>query len=158
MYQPDEMPEHLEAGTVNTPGIIGLGQGIEYINNFGIDRIRKHKHQLIERFHVEFAHNDNICIYSENNIEKNSGIFAFNIKGFDPQKVGRILDEQYDIAIRAGLHCAPLAHKTVGAPETGEVRISVGCFNTMEEVESTIEALQTIADKKIPQELPTVSV
>jgi cysteine desulfurase family protein len=147
LYQPDMMPELMESGTLNTPGIIGLGQGIEFINNYGLKKLKLFKHDLLKRLHEGLADIDGITIYSKNDKIKNSGIVAFNIQDIEPTEVSRILDKNYDIASRAGLHCAPLVYKTIGAPATGVVRLSAGCFNTIEEIDITITALQEITMK-----------
>lgn len=145
LFQPALMPELMESGTLNTPGIIGLGQAIEFINNYGLKKIRLHKYNLLKRLHEGLAEIEGVKIYSKNSLEMNSGIVAFNVEGFEPTEVSRILDQKYDIASRAGLHCAPLAHSTIGATKTGEVRLSMGCFNSIEEIDITIKALQNIA-------------
>ncbi len=144
-YQPDYMPDMLESGTLNTPGIVGLCQGARYIRDIGIDNIRMHKHQLIKRLHEGVEDIKQVILYSRNDIYKNSGIVALNFKGVAAAEVSYVLDKAYGICTRAGMHCSPSAHRTMNTWETGTVRFSVGCFNTMEEVDSTIKALRDIA-------------
>ena len=157
LFQPETMPEFMESGTLNTPGIIGLGQGIQYIRNYGIKELKLYKHNLWKRLHEGLAEIKRITIYSKNDLEKNSGIVAFNIKGIEPTVVSRILDNEHNIASRAGLHCAPLAHNTIGAPETGVVRLSPGCFNTIAEIDTVIKVVQGIAtESHIPEKLYAV--
>jgi cysteine desulfurase/selenocysteine lyase len=135
-----------DPSTLNTPGIIGLRAGIEFINRFGMERIRQHKQDLVSQMHEGLAGHKNITIYSQNHIDKNSGIVAINIKGMKATNVSELLDENYQIATRAGIHCALLAHQTLGyAVETGVLRFSVGCFNTPAEINHAVKAVREIA-------------
>ncbi|SEM37343.1 cysteine desulfurase family protein [Syntrophus gentianae] len=156
--QPQVLPEALESGTLNTPGIIGLGAGVFFINQVGRQNIEDHKQRLITRMHEELSIHPKIHIYSSKEPGKNSGVVAINIDGIVSTHVSKILDEQYSIATRAGLHCAPFAHKALGYTAKGGVlRLSVGYFNTQDEVEFTLHALQEIADRSVdvPYELKT---
>lgn len=148
-FQPDLMPDLLESGTLNTPGIIGLGYGIEFINSFGLDNLKIYKYNLIKRLFEGIREMDKIQVYSINDIDRNSGIVALNLKEVDSNEVGYILDKIYHIAVRAGLHCAPQAHETLGTVNTGIVRLSVGCFNTLEEIDLTLNALREISSNSI---------
>lgn len=145
-YQPDIMPDIFESGTLNTPGIVGLGCGIEFINRFGLHNLHLYKHLLVKRLFDGMKEIKGLKLYSFNNILKNSGIVAFNINDIDSTETSCLLDKKYDIASRAGLHCAPLAHKTLGTEQTGVVRLSVGCFNTIEEIDYTLDALRNLYD------------
>lgn len=144
IYQPELMPDALESGTLNTPGIVGLSTALEYINSVGINTIREHKNNLIKKLTNGINEINEFKIYSKENIDYNSGIVAFNFKDMDSTEFSYILDKKYTIASRSGLHCAPLAHRTLGTVNTGIVRLSVGYFNTEEEIEFTIKALQHI--------------
>ncbi len=143
LYQPDMMPDMLESGTLNTPGIIGLGSGLDFINCYGIDKIKMHKDELLKRLHRSLSKIEGVVLYSKDTC--NSGIIAMNINGFDSTQISYILNENYNIATRAGLHCAPLAHETLGTKESGVVRLSLGCFNTISEIDYTISAIKEIA-------------
>ncbi|ODM25533.1 cysteine desulfurase [Clostridium sp. Bc-iso-3] len=144
-YQPEIFPDMLESGTLNTPGIVGLGFGIKFIESFGIDNIRIYKHMLVKRLYEGIENLSGIKLYSLNDINKNSGIISFNFIGIDSTKVSFMLDSMCGIASRSGLHCAPLAHETIGTKASGTVRLSVGCFNTVKEIDVTIEALKRIS-------------
>lgn len=146
-YQPSFMPDHLESGTLNTPGIVGLGKGIQFIKSVGMDEIKKHKYALTRMLHGSLREIRNLLIYSIDDPTKNSGITAFNFKGIDSQEVERLLDSSYGICSRSGLHCAPLAHKILGTLNTGIVRLSPGYFNTEEEIFYVIRALEEISIK-----------
>lgn len=143
-FQPEYMPDLMESGTLNTPGIIGIYHGIEYIKNEGIDKLRLQKYELVKRLHEGAEDIKQIRLYSKNNKEKNSGIVALNFEGIPSSEVSYVLDKVYGICTRSGLHCAPMAHKTLGTWETGVVRFSVGCFNTTDEIDFTIKALREI--------------
>jgi len=144
-YQPEIFADMLESGTLNAPGIVGLGFGIKFIESFGVDNIRIYKHMLIKRLYEGIENLNGIKLYSLKDMDKNSGIISFNFIGVDSTKVSFMLDRIYGIASRSGLHCAPLAHETIGTKATGTVRLSVGCFNTIEEIDTTIEALREIS-------------
>ncbi|NLD49507.1 MAG: aminotransferase class V-fold PLP-dependent enzyme [Clostridiaceae bacterium] len=146
LYQPEIFPDLLESGTLNTSGIVGLGFGIEYINSVGIDNINKHKHMLVEKLHEGLSEIKSVKLYSRSEINKNSGIAAFNFEGVESTETSYILDKIYGIASRAGLHCAPTAHNHLGTLKTGIVRLSVSCFNTLEEVEKTIISIKEISE------------
>ncbi|MCX7748387.1 MAG: aminotransferase class V-fold PLP-dependent enzyme [Clostridia bacterium] len=144
LFQPDFMPDMLESGTVNTPGIIGLSLGIKFIENMGLDILKSNKFALVKRLWEGANEVKQIKLYSKNDIHKNSGIVALNFEGVDSSEVSYVLDKVYGIATRAGLHCAPMAHETIGTRASGLVRFSIGCFNTMEEIDHTIRALEEI--------------
>jgi cysteine desulfurase / selenocysteine lyase len=145
IYQPDIMPDLLESGTINTPGIIGLGYGVGFINSFGLENIKEYKYSLVNRMFEGINDIKNIKLYSRVEKEKNSGIIALNFNDIDSSEISYILDKVYGIATRAGLHCAPAAHETLGTLRTGIVRFSIGCFNTIDEVDITIQALREIS-------------
>lgn len=144
-YQPEDMPDLMESGTLNTPGIVGLRWGIEYINSIGIRNIHQRKFKLVQRLYEGLAELPGIKFYSKNSPDNNSGIVALNFEGIASTEISYILDKNYQIETRAGLHCAPLAHETLGTIKTGLVRFSVGCFNTEDEIDFTIKALREIS-------------
>lgn len=145
LFQPDMMPDKYESGTLNTPGIVGLGAGVEFIEKIGIDKIKANKDTLTKRLYDGLAQNKLLKLYSSGNMAENSGIVAFNIAGSDSSDIGYTLNNDYGIACRSGLHCAPLAHKHFGTQKSGIVRLSVGYFNTTSEIDNTILAINQIA-------------
>jgi len=147
VFQPEMLPDNMESGTLNTPGIIGLGAGIEYIENVGIENIKIKKHKLVKTLHEGIEEISKIRIYSKNEINSNSGIVALNFKDIDSTEVSYVLDRVYNIATRAGLHCSLLAHQTLGTVKSGIVRFSPGPFNTLDEIELTLNALREISSK-----------
>ena len=144
LIQPDMSPDRYESGTPNGPGIIGLGAGVEYINSKGMDQIRKHEEGLTRYFIEEVSKISGIKLYGPCDITKQAAVVSLNIKDYDSSEIAYILDEQYDIMVRPGLHCAPLAHKTIGTLDQGVVRFSFSPFNTLEEIEYGIKSLREI--------------
>lgn len=144
LRQPKEMPELLEAGTLNTPGIMSLGAGIDFINEIGLDKIREHENRLSERFLSGLKDIEKIKVYKSLTNEQGP-VISLNIDGVDSGDLAQILDEEFGIFVRSGFHCAPLAHKTIGTYEQGAVRFSFGYFNTYEEIEFVLSVLKNIA-------------
>ena len=143
--QPNIFPDKYESGTTNAPGLIGLGAGIKFILEKGIENIRNYEEDLTKHFIEEAGKVDGIILYGPCNVKEQGAVVSLNIKDIDSSEVSYILDEEYDIAVRPGLHCAPLAHKTIGTLEQGAVRFSFGYFNTHDEIEYAIKALKEIA-------------
>lgn len=147
-FQPLFMPDIIECGTLNTPGIVGLGAGIEFILKTGTNTILKRKEILLGKIYERLAAYKRIKLYSTAENNKNSGIIAFNIDGMDSSEIANLLDSRYHIAARPGFHCAPLAHKALGTEKTGLVRLSLGYFNTPDEIQYTIDSIKEIAGIK----------
>lgn len=145
LIQPDVMPDKFESGTPNAPGIIGLGTGIDYILEVGIDNIREKELALTKYFIEETSKINGIKLYGPLELNEHGPVISLNIRDADSSEVSYMLNEDYNIAVRPGLHCAPLAHKTIGTFEQGTVRFSFGYENTFEEIELGIKALRNIA-------------
>ncbi|MDY0236016.1 MAG: aminotransferase class V-fold PLP-dependent enzyme [Gudongella sp.] len=144
LIHPNIMPDKFESGTPNSPGIIGLGEGINFINNTGIANIRKYEEELTEHFIREASKIEGLTIYGPKNTDLQAAVVALNFNNMDSSELAYILNEEFDIYVRPGLHCAPLAHKTIGTLEQGAVRFSFGYFNNHEEIEYSIKALNKI--------------
>lgn len=145
LEQPDIRPDRYESGTPNGPGIIGLGAGVEYILEKGIDKIRIHEEELTKHFIEEVTKIDKVKVYGPLDTKYQAAVVPLNIGDLDSSELSYILDQNYDIEVRPGLHCAPLAHKTIGTFEQGVVRFSFGPFNTHEEIELGIKAIKEIS-------------
>lgn len=141
---PDTLPERFEAGTMNTPGIGGLGEGVEFVLREGIDKIRSHEVNLTDRLVKGLVELKGVTVYGPGDANRQMAVVAFNIAGKDPSDVGFVLDSSFGIMARVGLHCAPDAHRTIGTFPQGTVRLSPGYFNTMEEMEFVVDALRKI--------------
>lgn len=149
LSQPEELPFKLESGTPNTVGIAGLRAGIEYVLSTGIGTIRAHEQRLTSKIIHALKDDQRFVLYGTTEISRKVGILSINVKGFKPAEVGAILDQSFDIAVRPGLHCAPFAHQMMGTFPDGTVRISPGFFNTEEDADQIIRALDKIASEKI---------
>jgi cysteine desulfurase/selenocysteine lyase len=147
LEQPHMYPDRYESGTLNGPGIVGLGAGVNYILKKGIKNIREHELQLTKYFLEEVTKIENVKVYGPLNVSEQAPVVAMNIMGMDSSEVSYILDEKYDIATRPGLHCAPLAHKTIGTFEQGVVRFSFGLFNTHQEIDKAVQAIKEISSE-----------
>jgi cysteine desulfurase family protein len=145
--QPDFLPDRLESGTLNTPGLAGLGAGINFLRQEGLETIRRKELFLSRILREGLKENKKIRIYGPGSAEERTSTLSFNVTGMNPQLVASILDTAYEIAIRPGLHCAALAHRTLGTFPEGTVRVSPGFFNTENEIESFLRAITTIAKK-----------
>lgn len=139
--QPEEMPDKFESGTANTPGIVGLGAGVRFIEEVGLEKIQKHEESLIEALIIGLKDIENVILYGPLDPTRQSAVLSFNIKNVDCSVVSHLLDNVYDISCRAGLHCAPLAHKTIGTFPSGSCRLSPGYFHTLEDINKVVGAI-----------------
>lgn len=138
--QPMIMPEMLESGTINVPAIIGMYHGLQFVKQRG-NGIFKNEMQLIYKLFDEFADSPNIIFYTNPHISTYVPVLSFNIKGVSSDETAAFLSDN-NFALRAGLHCAPTAHKKIGTLEIGTVRFSPSVFNNEYEVKSLINAIK----------------
>ena len=143
--QPSDFPESYESGTVNAPGIIGLGFSIEYIRKLGVEKIRNYEESLIQPIDESLRNMWGVSIYGPSDCSKKTSMVTFNIHGKGCEEVAQTLNDKFRIAVRAGYHCAGLAHKTIGTWDTGAVRLSVSPFNARREVKTAIDAIYRIS-------------
>lgn len=148
--QPITLPYRYESGTLNTVGIAGLGAGLKYILQEGMERIRAYEQSLLQRLWEGLAQIEGVILYGQNGGFERVPIISFNLEGTAPGEIGALLDQAFDIKVRAGLHCAPAAHKTLGTFPLGTIRLSPGYFNTVEDIDFTIQAVEKIAKLKLP--------
>lgn len=141
---PAYLPDRLEAGTMATPAVAGLCEGIKYVLKRGEESIARSEGRLTERISEAFADDRRVCTYGEGG----GGIWLFNVRGVPSQTVSRLLDER-GICTRPGLHCAPLAHKTLGTPEDGAVRVSAGPLTRPWQADHFIRSLREILDREL---------
>jgi cysteine desulfurase family protein len=144
LLQPEGFPIHYEAGTPNTPGIISLYAGLQFIFETGLENIIEHKKKLYKILFDELGDNPDIEIYSPKNEHTSYSNFCFNIKGMVPEEVGYVLEASFDIWVRTGLHCAPLILPYLGVEPWGTVRASHSYFTTEEEIYKFVEAVKKI--------------
>lgn len=142
--QPDFLPDKFESGTMNTMGISGLKAGIEFIQKIGLKKIREHEQQLGEIFLNGLKQLPEIKIVGPADLKEQVPTFSITAGDRDLGQLSYDLDDQYDIMTRSGLHCAPLAHQTLGTFPEGSLRFSIGYFNTRQEIETALAALKEI--------------
>lgn len=145
LTQPDFLPDKFESGTLNMPGICGLLEGIKFIKNEGLNTIYE-KNSYLRSYLVEELHNiNNVILYdSIEKADSYTSCVSFNIKGLDTSELSYLLDSDYNIKNRSGLHCSPLAHKTIGTYPSGTVRLSISYFNTKDEIDYAISSINNI--------------
>ena len=141
---PTHMPDTFEAGTLNLPGIMGLNEGLSYIESQGMENIHNHELALTQAFLEGLQSIDGINIVGKQNIQDRTAVVSITIDGMDPASIAYELESTYYIMTRVGLHCAPRAHQTLGTYPEGTVRFSFGYANTLKDVESALSALNTI--------------
>lgn len=144
LIQPDYLPDKFESGTLNIPGIVGLNSAIKYIQEIGIDNIHEKEMNLSRIFLEDINNMDFIKLYGPNSIENRLSTFSINMNNLASNEFSFYLDSKYNIITRTGLHCAPLAHKSMGTDSTGSVRVSIGYFNTEADIKSLIDAIYKI--------------
>jgi selenocysteine lyase/cysteine desulfurase len=147
--QPAILPDRYESGTQNSVGISGLGAGLKYIRNEGLEKIRTREQSLTDTLIEGLSKIPGIVLYISKDRLKQAPVISFNIKGFTPGDVGTILDQTFDIKVRTGLHCAPMMHKTIGTFPLGTIRLSPGYFNPAEDIEITIKAIEKISSSRM---------
>ncbi len=142
--QPVFLPDRCESGTANGPGLAGLRAGVEFVIKTGVTRIRRHEEELTQQLLEGLLRLPIVNVYGPRDWDCRLGIVSFNMDGFTSSEVASRLDERYGIAVRSGLHCAPLAHRTIGTMEQGVVRASFSYFNTREDVDKLLQAMSEI--------------
>jgi len=145
LEQPSFLPDCLESGTLNVPGLCGLRAGVEFIRKTGIEAIRGHECNMTRLLLDGLSENRKVRLYGVRDPGLQTAVVSVTIDGKDPGEVALKLDRDFGIASRASLHCAPLAHQTLGTFPGGTVRLSMGFSTTDEEVRETVRALNEIA-------------
>ena len=154
-YQPEDYPYRLEAGTQNLAGIAGLSAGLDFIESKGLGNIHGHEIELLSMLQDGLSEIPGVTLWGTRRLDNRVAALSVTVENYDASDVGTILDTDYNIITRAGLHCAPLIHEHHGTAPRGTVRFSIGTFNTKEHIENTIRAVAQIAADRAA---PTVSV
>jgi cysteine desulfurase family protein len=147
IIQPDFLPDKFESGTSNAPAIAGLLEGINFINSEGIASIREHEDYLCKHLIDGLLNIPSIEVYGFTDISKRTATISLNSTKIDNSELGFILDSEYGITTRTGLHCAPLAHETIGTYPDGTLRFGIGPFNDIKDINYALSALNTIIRK-----------
>jgi cysteine desulfurase family protein len=143
----DEYPYRLEYGTHNTLGIAGLHAGVKWIQEQGMDKLHEHEMNLTKKLRDGLKDVDGVTLYCQDDLTDHISVLLSNVDGFEALNTGTILDVDYNIACRTGLHCAPLVHEQLETVEIhGGVRFGIGPFNTEEDIQTAIEAMADIAE------------
>lgn len=145
---PDDYPYRLECGTMNLVGIAGLNAGAKYISKSGLGNIHREEMELFKMLKDGLEKIDGVVLYCAEGAPDRLPVLSCNIEDKVAEDVGTILDVDYDIATRTGLHCAPLLHEDIGTAPKGTVRFSIGVFNTKEHVERAVTAMKEIASDR----------
>ena len=141
---PEALPLRLEAGTQNAAGIAGLLAGVRFVLEQGVERIRQHEMELTALLIEALRGTPGLTILSPDDPAQRTAVVSVTVAGYVPEQLADVLDQVFDIATRAGLHCAPQAHRTAGTLENGALRFSPGYFNTADEIHETAAAFLSI--------------
>lgn len=142
--QPRELPYFLEGGTPNVLGVAGLAAGVGYVQERGLDHIRRHEIHLIHQLRQRLREMPGIHLYGHGDPDRTVGTLSFRSDMLPAAELAGILDQAFDIAVRPGLHCAPYIHRSLGTFPEGTVRISPGPFSTEEDMDRLVEALSEV--------------
>lgn len=148
MVHTETFPHRLEAGTLNLLGIIGISEGLDFLGKEGIEAIHGREMELLRRLRDGLSLLKGINIFCAEDLSNHVGLLTVNVKGIDPEDVGAILDADFGIAAREGLHCAPLVHESLGTSPKGGVRFSLGPFTTEDDIGQTVAAMAEIVRTK----------
>ncbi len=144
LYQPDFLPDQFEVGTLNTPGILGLGKGIDFVKKETPHQLLSHKLELVQYVFNELSDMKHVTVYHNGDFMNSIGILSFNVGDVYSEQVAEILSKDYGISTRGGFHCAPLMHQELGTKNSGTVRISPGYKTSKKEMKVFIDAINRI--------------
>ncbi len=142
--QPEEYPDHLEAGTLNGHGLAGLGAAVEFILKTGVEAIHAHELELTTQFVRGLQEIPGVTVYGDFSGDR-AAVVALNLEGWDPAAATDTLSRDYDIAVRPGIHCAPRMHQALGTQDLGCVRFSFGWYTTREDIHTALAALKEMS-------------
>jgi cysteine desulfurase family protein len=142
--QPAEFPHLLEGGTPNVLGVAGLVAGLDFVEERGLEVIRKHEVELCDRLRAALLDLPGFEVFGHADPARRVGTLSFRCEALPAPDLGGILDSSFDIAVRPGLHCSPYIHKALGTAPDGLVRVSPGPFTTEAEIDQLIGALREV--------------
>lgn len=147
---PHFMPDRFEAGTMNLPGIIGLNAGLNWLKQTTCSAVKQHELMMTQYFldGIASLNNENILIAGRRDISQRTGVVSIQVKNREMAQLAYELDDKFGIMTRVGLHCAPSAHKTLGTYPQGTIRFSFGWWNTREDVEAAVNALEILTKER----------
>lgn len=144
--QPEAYPARLEAGTLNSHGIAGLNAALDFLLDKGVAAVGARERLLMRRFHDGVREIPGVTVYGDFSQEERAAVVTLNIRTYDSAEVADALFTDYEIAVRAGAHCAPRMHEALGTVEQGAVRFSFAYFNTEAEVDAAVSAVRELAE------------
>jgi len=147
-YHLEEYPYRLEAGTQNLAGIAGLSAGLDWLEENGMDNVRRHEMELMAELQNGLAEIPGVKIWGTKRLDRRVATLSITVANYDPSDVGTILDAEHTVLVRTGLHCAPLIHDHMGSSPRGTVRFSIGPYNTREHVAAAIRAVEQLASDR----------
>ena len=139
---PEELPMRLEAGTQNAAGLAGLLAGVQFVLEQGVDRIRAHEMALAGRLIERLQAIPGLRVLGPVDLERRTAVVSVTVQGYVPDQLAAVLDKVFGVATRAGLHCAPQAHRVAETLDRGALRFSPGFFTTAQEVDYAVDSLQ----------------
>lgn len=145
LVQPLDLPERFESGTHNIAGIAGLKAGADFLISRGVSAIHDREISLVNRLIDGLLSINGVRVINSDIAKPRGSVVSFTLSGADPSAIGFTLDRDFDVSVRVGLHCAPLAHRTIGTFPQGTVRVSPAVFNTEDEIDCFIAAMKQIA-------------
>jgi len=138
-------PHRLEAGTVNLLGIMGLSAGLDFLEARDVEVIHAREMALLQRLRQGLAGLRRVRLYTGEDLANRVAVLLANVDGLRPADAGAILDGDFGIAVRVGLHCAPLAHEDIGTSPAGAIRFSLGVFNTEQDIDHAVAAMTAMS-------------
>ena len=146
--QPGILPDKFESGTPNLPGIAGLNEGIRFVVNRGVNNIQRYEIKLARTLYDGLKKNREVKLYTARpEIDSHAPVISFNLNGRDSEEIAALLNDRFNIAVRAGLHCAPLAHEQYGTQYTGTVRAVASAFSDEAQIRAFVNAVNKISKK-----------
>jgi selenocysteine lyase/cysteine desulfurase len=147
IIQPEFLPDKFESGTPNTPGIAGLAAGVRFVLDTSLEAIRHHELQLMAQLTDGLKDITGVTLYGPEDNLRRTSVLSLNLKGLECGELSFALDERFGIITRSGLHCAPLAHQTIGTLQQGTCRVSLSYFNSREEITFFLEAMRKLSSE-----------
>jgi selenocysteine lyase/cysteine desulfurase len=145
--QPDFLPDKYEIGSHNAIGLAGLAEGVSWVLGRGVAPLREHDRRLSRLFLEMTDGVEHLTVHGPRSLDDRTGVFSVNVAGMSPEELAARLEADFGILTRPGVHCAPLAHQTIGTHPAGTCRLSFGPFNTEDHIRHAAEALASIAQR-----------
>ena len=146
---PENLPDRLEAGTPNGVGAAGLGAACAWLRRHSVQAVQDHARRLLGRLAPGLAETGKVTLYGWNGEAPHTGVLSFRVNGIDSGDLAARLDRDHRVCVRAGLHCAPAAHRRLGTYPEGTIRVGVGPFNTEADVDALVQAVRSAAASRI---------